>query len=74
MYCLSKDGLRLVNARNFYVKEIDYATIVTKPHEIKHIILADDCIMDAFNTEEDARKKLKEVIVAVGSGAEVFEF
>jgi hypothetical protein len=84
MYCISKDGCIALEANNFYIS--DEKSVVRFFREGKYCFCTDPeksmfCVyagtgyfMDAYETQEEAKAKLKEVVNSAASGTEIFEF
>jgi hypothetical protein len=83
MFCLSRDGLCVTEANSFHIEKTISVfryyrdgghKFNIKDNTMYCLRAADGCLMDAFETEEEAKDKLREVTRALASGVDIFEF
>lgn len=82
MYCLSKDGLRMTEAKGFGITSTTGAVRYYRDGEFKYslgqemhcIFTNNGFFMDAFDNETEAKEKLREAMNAAAIGLESFEF
>lgn len=80
MYCLSKDKRRIVNTEKFSINTTIGAeafhvdSTVENIHKKYYAIIAEDTIMEIFNTEQEAKTKLLTILDALSKNVTVFEF
>jgi len=83
MFCISRDGMCVTETNGFYIRETNALTryyregeyhFNTKDETMFCIYTKDGCFMDAFETEEEAKEKMREATRAMASGADIFEF
>lgn len=79
MYCVSADRARINNANEFSVSAISGAMYYNQKGNAElsksyYAIFCGSMLMEAFETEQGAKEKLKEVLNALTEDVEVFEF
>ncbi len=83
MYCLSKDKLRVTEAIGFGITELEAPVRYMKNNELVTsipgqkmycIFTNNGYLMDALESEAEAKERIKDVMQALAAGIEGFEF
>lgn len=75
MYCLSKNGLNLVDTKSLHIERRLKDRFKDGGYTEKYTILAnDDFNMSEFTTLDEAKEQLRIAMRAIGEGKSIFEF